>query len=161
MVIVCTQVGVFVFSHPQVQLNFRPLGRRAQTPHLLHHDLGHELVISENAGLECIEDELAAVVHIRSLFLIRSLQHVLRRVLPEFSLLEVDLGALEVELDADQQRHIAERDRGVHLIGQDLPRGLERLVVHRVDVLHLALEAESRRVVGLGASRQHKACSRD
>ncbi len=143
-----------------MQLNVRPLGRRAQTPHLLHHDLGHELVIGDHAGLECIEDELAAVVHIRSFLLIRSLQHELWRVLLELSLLEVGLGALEVELDADQQRHVAEGDRGVHLIRQDLPRGLHRRVVGGVDVLHLAMELESRRLVCLGASRQHEACSR-
>ena len=139
-----------------MQLNFRPLGCGAQTPHLLHLYLGHELVIGDDTGLEGIEDELAAVVHVGGL------QDVLRRIILELSaLLEVDLGALEVELDADQQRHIAERDRGVPLIGQDLLRVLERLVVHRVDLLHLALELESGRVVGLGASRQHEACSRD
>ena len=77
------------------------------------------------------------------------------------SLLEVALGSFEVELDANQQRHVAEGDRGVHLICQDISGRLHRLVVGGVDVLHLAMELESRRLVGLGSSRQHEACSRD
>ena len=137
-----------------MQLNVRPFGCGTQTPHLLHHDLGHELVIGDHAGLECIEDELAAVVHVGGL------HHVLRRIIPELSLLEVALGSFEVELDANQQRHVAEGDRGVHLIRQDVSGRLHRLVVGGVDVLHLAVELESRRLVRLGASRQHEACSR-
>ncbi len=59
--------------------------------------------------------------------------HILRRVFPELSPLVVALGAFEIKLDVDHQRHIPER-RGVHLIRQHLLRCLHRFAMSRIDV---------------------------
>lgn len=135
--------------HAHKQLNHRPLGGVCFAPHLLHHDLGDVLVVVDYAGLECIEHELGAVVHVWSL------HHELRGALLELTFLVVALGSFEVEVDVHHQRHIPERG-DEHLISQNLLGRFHRLAMPGVDV---ASTLEPGWLVGLGLAGKNEACS--
>ena len=137
---------------PYQQLNRRALSRGAVAPLLFSNNLRHNLVIGHHTGLERVEHELDAVVHIRRL------HHELRGVALELAFLVVAFRSLEVELDVRNQGYVSER-RGLHLVGQDFACGLDRGVVSRVDVASLVLH-EARRLVGAGLPGEHEECSR-
>ena len=142
--------GVSVCSVHRLQLNARGLFVLRVAPLLDNLDLDHKLVVYDDLRLERVEQELDAVVDVGPL------QDMFgSRRLEESALLEMTLGTFEVEAGADVHGFVDDR-RDVRFLV--LEAGLGFLLVFGVDGVDVPSAAYSKRLEGLGASRQDEGC---